>query len=183
MNNNITTQEVWKEVTGYEGYYEVSSLGNIRSVDRVNSIGRQYKGRNIKSRVDKAGYKDVMLSKDGTQKRFKVHRLVALAFIENPFNLSQVNHIDEVKDNNNVDNLEWCSDRYNKNHGTLPLKRKSNGIKQGTTIILTKSNNVKVYHSIKQAALCLNVPRSLIYYCLKNNTLLKGYSVEKVGGN
>lgn len=101
--------EVWKPVAGYEGLYEVSNFGNVRSLFR-------YK-KQLKPYENARGYKTVELAKDKTRKRVFVHRLVAAAFIENLNNLPQVNHIDENPRNNCADNLEWCSAKYNMNYG------------------------------------------------------------------
>lgn len=114
--------ELWKDVEGFEGLYQVSTWGNVRSLDRyVNTIGnskRLIKGKIIKPRLDRYGYLKVMLSKNGNKKYILLHRLVALNFISNPDNLPQVNHIDEVKTNNFRSNLEWCDSKYNNNYGT-----------------------------------------------------------------
>lgn len=115
-------KEIWKPVKNYEGLYEVSSYGNVRSLDRVINYndGRKfyYKGqiRKIKKRPN--GYLFCELWKNTKPKTFNVHRLVAQAFIPNPNNLPQVNHRDENKTNNCVDNLEWCDSKYNMNYGT-----------------------------------------------------------------
>ena len=100
--------EEWRAVPGYEGLYEVSNTGNIKSL---------IKNKIIKYFINKKGYRLVSLSKNGIIKKFSVHRLVAQAFIPNPDNLPQVNHKDEDKTNNNVDNLEWCDAKYNTNYG------------------------------------------------------------------
>ena len=113
--------EEWKNVIGYEGLYEVSNTGQVRSLDRYvkYSNGRicLHKGKVLSPAKDKYGYLAVVLSCNGKQKTIKIHRLVAQAFIENPDNLPEVNHLDEDKTNNNVDNLEWCTTKYNSNYG------------------------------------------------------------------
>lgn len=112
-------EEIWKDVTGYEGYYQVSNLGKVRSVDRefVNSIGRHcmLKGMPITPRIEK-GYYRLGLKKHQEMKMFNVHRLVALAFIPNPNNYNTVNHINGNKTDNRVENLEWCSIKQNIAH-------------------------------------------------------------------
>lgn len=108
-------EEIWKDIEGYEGCYQVSNLGRVKSLGNGkthNSSERILKGNNIK------GYLVVKLSKEGKQKQYLIHRLVAQVFIPNPNNLLQVNHIDEDKTNNTVSNLEWCSAKYNMNYGT-----------------------------------------------------------------
>lgn len=113
-------QEIWKDVVGYEGLYEVSNLGRVRNARR---------GRTIAIHERAHGYFGVMLcdrkrDKDRHGKHFSVHRLVAEAFIPNPNNYPQVNHIDENKKNNCVDNLEWCTHLYNMHAGTVQERKR-----------------------------------------------------------
>lgn len=110
----INLEEVWKDIEGYEGLYQVSSWGRVRSVFRYYKILRGLKTTN--------GYLRVALCKNGKTKFHSVHRVVAQAFIPNPQNKPQVNHIDENKDNNHVENLEWCTAKENTNHGTHNLR-------------------------------------------------------------
>lgn len=107
-------KEYWKPVLGYEGLYEVSNWGRVKSMN-YNHTGKE---RIMKLVPNKAGYLYVVLYKNGKVKTFRVHRLVAEAFLPNPDNLPEVNHKDENKLNNNVNNLEWCSAKYNSNFGT-----------------------------------------------------------------
>lgn len=101
-------------MVGYEGKYEVSNLGRVRSLNYL----RTGKAKLLKQQLDKHGYKRVGLYEDGKAKSLLVHRLVAMAFLPNPNNLPMVNHKDENKTNNNVSNLEWCTVSYNNNYGT-----------------------------------------------------------------
>lgn len=110
-------EEIWKDIPGYEGYYQVSNIGRVRSLDRVKRDGIKMKGVIRKPHIDACGYHLVALIKDCKVKNTGIHRLVAMAFIPNPDNLPQVNHIDEVRSHNSVDNLEWCSVAYNQNYG------------------------------------------------------------------
>lgn len=118
--------EIWKPVVGYEGLYEVSSFGRVRSVDRILPLGnstRFHMGKVMSLRTRKEdGRKDVMLARDGVLKRHKVHRLVAEAFIPNPDNLPEVNHKDEDPANNHATNLEWCDRWYNTHYGRYSEK-------------------------------------------------------------
>lgn len=116
--------EVWKDVVGFEGYYQVSNYGRVKSADRVvkDSKGRKkpIKGAMIvgssNSRKGVNDYQFIQLRKNGEMIRKYVHRLVAEAFLPNPFNYPQVNHIDGDKTNNQVDNLEFCSQSANIQH-------------------------------------------------------------------
>lgn len=104
-------QEIWKPIKGYEGLYEVSNLGRVKSFPRK---GNHYKEPTIlKQSKYKSGYMYVNLNKNRQGKKYKIHRLVAQEFIPNPNKFPQVNHKDENKENNCVDNLEWCTMFYN----------------------------------------------------------------------
>lgn len=112
----MKSSEKWKDIEGYEGYYQVSSLGRVKSLERkVESRGslKIVRERILKLRKDPKGYGRVYLQKDKVREQYRIHRLVAITFIPNLKNLPQVNHIDEVKDNNSVSNLEWCNNQYN----------------------------------------------------------------------
>lgn len=109
----METKEIWKPIKGYEGLYEVSNLGNVMSLN-YNHTG---KTKNLKQ-FKRKNYFSVSLSNEEGERLFSVHRLVAEAFIENPYNFSQVNHKDENPENNSVENLEWCDAKYNCNYGT-----------------------------------------------------------------
>lgn len=106
--------ETWKNIKGYEGLYQVSNMGRVKSLERK---GRKSE-RILKQAVTHDGYLRVGLYAGGKQKTLKVHRLVCEAFHENPDNKPEVNHIDEDKTNNNAANLEWCTRRENVNHGS-----------------------------------------------------------------
>lgn len=107
-------EEIWKDIENYEGLYQVSNLGRIKSFPRRYS--RNKAPIIMKQRIDHKGYLQLSLCKNGKEQNKKVHRLVAQGFIPNPNNLPQINHIDGVKTNNNVSNLEWCDNSYNQLH-------------------------------------------------------------------
>ena len=105
--------EVWKDVPGFEGRYQISNLGNVMSLD-YRHTGKPH----LMAQCTVMGYKMIRFKAKGRNEMYKVHRLVAMAFIPNPNNYKQVNHKDENKTNNVVDNLEWCTAKYNSNYGT-----------------------------------------------------------------
>lgn len=117
----IMTEE-WRDIAGYEGKYMVSNTGKVKSLERTVWTGKGYyqtlPERILKADKEGGGYYQVTLFKDGKRSRYKVHRLVAQAFIPNPDNLPCINHKDENKKNNCVQNLEWCTYKYNSNYGT-----------------------------------------------------------------
>lgn len=146
--------EQWKPIGGYGGKYEVSDLGRVRQGEKsVN----QYK--------DGKGYLRVSLYKDGAERNFKVHRLVALAFIPNPDNLPMVNHKDEVKTNNSVENLEWCTSLYNTNYGTGKYRAAKT---RWVAIIGTdKEGNEHRFSSIQEAAAYVGGKMQCISACCR----------------
>jgi predicted GNAT superfamily acetyltransferase len=113
-------EEIWKNIQGYEGLYQVSNLGRIKSLEKTVTISygtkRFQKEKILKQGKNKSGYFFVILSKDGVNKNFKVHRLVAMQFIDNHFFEKTVNHINGIKSDNNVKNLEWVSYSENMRH-------------------------------------------------------------------
>ena len=128
-------EEIWRSIECYEGLYEVSNTGQVRSLDRyVKGKGKSYrlqKGKMLSPIKNKDGYLQVNLCCNGKYKIFLVHRLVTKTFIPNPDNLPEVNHKDEDKTNNSVDNLEWCDRSYNNNYGTRKDKARDTAIKNG----------------------------------------------------
>lgn len=114
--------EKWKDIKGYEGLYRISDKGRVMSVARQIRTGkgalRIYGGKPRSLNTDGAGYRYVDLYKNGRARYVKVHRLVAEAFLSNPRNYKFVNHKNENKGDNRVENLEWCSAKYNRNYGT-----------------------------------------------------------------
>lgn len=123
---------LWKDIKGYEGFYQINEYGDIRSIDHIRKNGKNgkyvQKGKNLKWRVNTSGYKVLRLSKNGKVRNEFVHVLVAKTFIPNPYNLPQVNHKDENKLNSNVSNLEWCTNKYNQIYSLgKKVRRKDNG--------------------------------------------------------
>lgn len=129
-------EEIWKDIEGYEGLYQVSNLGRVKSLSRVvvRSSTRKYISNEklLKLCSDKAGYMIVCLSKEGTHQTLKVHRLVANAFIPNPNEKKEVNHINGIKWDNRLENLEWNTTSENQKHAySIGLNKGANGQRHG----------------------------------------------------
>lgn len=156
---------MWKQ-TQINPKYEVNELGEVRTI----STGH------IKSqKTDRYGYKVVCLSIDRKHKKYAtVHRLVAQAFIPNPDNLPQVNHKDENKINNNVENLEWCDAKYNTNYGTGKTRSIAGRCKP---VIVRRGDEERIFPSLKDTAKALGVSKVCIYDTIvgKQKTC-KGYT-------
>lgn len=184
-------KEIWKDITGYEDLYQVSNTGQIRSNDRTivippnpkSTYGFNYikKGRTIKQVADEAGYMKVLLyDTKGLRKNMFVHRLVAMEFIDNPNNLLCINHKDENKSNNCVDNLEWCTVKYNTNYGT-GIKRRSekqiysNSKAKAVIKIGDNGETLEQYVSMRNAARINKLPQSNIFKSCNNNIKCGGY--------
>ena len=149
-------QEIWKDIEGYEGKYQVSNCGNVRSLMYHNTKGIKRISL-LKPATDACGYFRCALSKNNILKTYKVHRLVAQAFIPNPNNYPQINHIDGNKKNNNAGNLEWCTNSMNQVHAySHNLNQGARG--KGIIVGITYPNEDYVeYQSIKKAAQALGV--------------------------
>ena len=133
----MNKEEIWKDIKDFEGFYQVSNMGQVRSVDREywNRSGSlvHRKGMLLAISYSREGYPVVQLSKDGKKYYSKVHRLVAEAFIPNPNNLPAVNHKNEIKHDNRVENLEWITIEDNSRYGTskqrmVETKRRKKGL-------------------------------------------------------
>lgn len=113
-------EEIWKDIPSYEGYYQVSNLGNFRSLPRIikykNNGTRNYPSKLLLLETTKDNYKRITLMKEGVKTRYQAHRLVAITFIPNIENKPYINHIDGNKSNNGVTNLEWCTASENVLH-------------------------------------------------------------------
>jgi hypothetical protein len=115
-DNGVTCVEQWKDNPDYEGYYQISNLGRVKSLKRV--LLKKNATCILKEKISKQskniyGYYGKILSKQNVQKRFLIHRLIAIAFIPNPKNLPDINHIDQNRENNKISNLEWVTHREN----------------------------------------------------------------------
>lgn len=171
--------EVWKLIEGTDGRYEVSNTGKVRSLNYKNSG----KMKELKPAPDPKGYMKTMLLLNGRYKTVKVHRLVAIAFVQNPENKPQVNHKDGNKKNNAADNLEWLSNIDNAHHAiehglfenSYKATAAANEKRKKTVIAIDKDGNRLVFESQNEASRQLGVNRRHI------QTVLKGEK-ERAGG-
>ena len=137
-------KEIWKDIKGYEGLYQVSNLGRVKSLERYDSYNRKVDEKILKTK-ENLGYIYVNLHKNGIQKGYKVHRLVAEAFIPNPNNKPCVDHINTIKDDNRADNLRWVT--YKENMNNPATKEKCSEINKGKT--LSEEHKNKLSEALK----------------------------------
>ena len=156
------TEEIWKPIKGYENIYEISNFGRIKSL-------LFKKKRFLKTRIHPSGYELINLK----GKTFRVHYLVAQAFIPNFKNYQEINHKDENKQNNKVDNLEWCSRKYNCNYGTLP-KKTADRFGKKIAIIDNNGKERLYFSSAMSAERMLKIDHSSIIKCCKGKAKTAG---------
>lgn len=184
-------QEIWKDVFGYEGLYEVSNLGRVRSVDRITTQSNngvlsqnKYKGKILNGRSDK-GYIRVHVSKNGKSESLLVHRIVASAFCEKPAGCDIVNHLDNNPSNNRADNLEWTTYKGNMQWATRQGRmhyrpenlRKAQESKKVAVIAIASDGSRIRFDSQAEAAKSLNIAHGHIAAACR-----KDYGYKTVGG-
>lgn len=183
----MNQEEKWKDIKDYEGMYQVSNLGRIRSLDRTGtqkhysgSISKYiFKGRILKLQKQKNGYYIINLHKAGESNRKLVHRLVAETFIENPNNYNYINHKDNNIENNNVTNLEWCTQKYNikyayENGNKIPPNMKA--IRQ-----IGNNNTICEYISMAEAERITGIKGANISKCCRKlRNYAGGYQWEYI---
>ena len=192
--DEIIEKEIWKDIKNYEGLYQVSNLGRVKSVDRIitmkndvyiNNKVRFQKGKILQPHISNHGhYLALTLCKNNKRHTKRVHRLVAETFIPNPDNLPEVNHIDGDKFNNTVKNLEWCTDRQNKDHAKA-YDLYSHTPKVQTKPVLQIKDGVVInkFESIAEAGRATGLNTSNIGQCCKkkkNHSHVGGYQWEYV---
>lgn len=162
-------EEIWKDINEYNGIYQISNFGRIKRLKDKYHI----KDKILKPFITETGYLRISLCNKNIKKTYRVHRLVAEAFIPNLNNLPCINHKDENKQNNNVNNLEWCTHQYNNTYGTFIERRsKSRGV--SVTQYDLQGNIIKEWESIISAKKALNV-YNIDRCCKGKQHTAKGY--------
>lgn len=173
--NKQIEEEIWADIKGYEGYYKISTYGNVMSLN-YNHTG---KSKLMQPTIDKDGYERIGFSVNGKKKYFYIHRLVAIAFIKNPNNLPKINHKDMSPDlknnipvNNHVENLEWCTNQYNNTYGdriekAKQTKKEKNSYGAGKTVYQydLNGNLIKIWNSVMDIQRTLGFGESGIRGC------------------
>lgn len=156
--------EIWEDVKGFEGLYQVSNFGKVKSITRYKKI--------LKPFIDKDGYRYVKLKCKGVVKHCRISRLVANAFVENTKKLNVVNHIDMNRQNDRFDNLEWCTQKENVQHSLKQGRYKGSNHKK----VLQFKNGafIKAWESMSEAARKLNIPVSNICKCVSGDRKTAG---------
>lgn len=175
--------EIWKDIQGYEGLYQVSSLGRVRSLDREiiysNGHRRVHRGKILSFEITRNGYVKYELSEKSVRKYPLGHILVAEAFLPNPDNLPQINHKNEIKTDNRVENLEWCTPKYNLEYNDRYHRFEHHSPHMSTRkpVILSKNGVEYKFDSAKTAGAELGLDNSAITKCCKGKiATTKGYS-------
>jgi len=170
---NSSASEEWKPVVGFEGLYEVSNYGRVKSLNRIitqkNGIKREVPEKML-TQSDAGGYLQVCLSKEGKSRSYGVHVLVGRAFVKgyDPDKAYEINHKDENKKNNRWDNLEWCDRKYNLNYGNYRKNMSlANGGPGKVKVYDLEGNLVGEYDTIKEAATKTGVDISLVSYNIR----------------
>jgi hypothetical protein len=155
-------QEIWKDIKGYEGLYQVSNLGRVKSLLFHNNVVTKKREKILAQRISNSGYLMVGLNKNSKGKKLYVHRLVAEAFVENPLCKKEVNHKDGNKLNNNANNLEFCTPSENIKHSYekklhIPLRNENNRQSRPVIQYDLNMNLLEVFPSIAEAKRKTNI--------------------------
>jgi hypothetical protein len=177
--------EIWRDVVGFEGFYKVSNLGNVKSLDRIvvptNRDNYLREGKRLTKTIDSFGYERVGFTLNSKTVNKKVHRLVSETFIDNPYNYPHINHIDGNKANNHYSNLEWCTSSQNSIHAfktglrVAPIynreeENNNNSKLSAQQVKEIRSKYISYKYSAKKLALEYNVSESCITHILNNTS-------------
>ena len=183
---NYKMEEIWKDIIGYEGIYQISSFGRVRSSYKRGGSKRYYISNDfvlLKNVIRNNGYCFVTLRKNGCVKQCSVHRLVCNAFIPNPLNNEDINHKDGDKLNNCVTNLEWCTRQYNIKHSfekglhVISEKQRKNAMRP--VEIVFPNGEIKKIESVKEAAKIIGyVYYNSLYKAIKNGKIKNGFKAR-----
>lgn len=168
-----------KPIIGYEGLYEVTSNGLVFSVDRYSADGKHLKRKEIKGGKFSNGYEFVCLRKDGVNHNCLKHRLVAEAFIPNPDNLPVVNHKDGNIHNNSVDNLEWCTQRYNLKHAIL-IGLVENQCKICRKVIVKRDEKIVTFETMSDCAKFFGFKKGWLHNRIRKHGLTFSYGEYEI---
>lgn len=185
MNKEV---EIWKPIIGFEGYYEISNFGRVKSLDRISiyrNIKRPIKGKILKASINKKHYHHIGLSNNKRIKHFSIHRLVAMHFIDKDDNkyYREINHIDGNPSNNHYSNLEWCSSYENTMHAIkLGLQKTGKHNKQSIKVIqyYPDMTEKQRFNSMVEAGKSIGINAGHISYACKTSNIIKGYIWKKV---
>jgi hypothetical protein len=154
--------EIFKDIPGYEKVYQVSNLGNVKSLTRPGA-----KEKLLKGEIDQYGYIRISLTKNGKTKKYKAHRLVMMTFNDTTDSSLQINHIDGNKKNNKLENLEWCTASYNTRHSYINNLNKTKGFR---TIIKNKqTGEEKEYRSMRDASIGMGYNKGYLFKKINQN--------------
>ena len=182
----LATEE-WRDVIGYEGLYQISDLGRVKSLSRFISNGTGFhlsEDRILKPNILAKGYFQVDLKNRSKRKGLQVHRLVAMAFIPNPNNYPQINHINGDKQDNRVENLEWCTNSMNQKHAWAIGLQKVSGKagKPKRKVLLYNDCERFVFDSVADTKRFLGLKRDTnlqkVLHKVKHHNTIKGYKAE-----
>lgn len=190
-------EEIWKDIHGYEGLYQISNLGNVKTLHYGQKVSNNHwketSSRLLKQKTSTSGYQRVELYKKDSRKCFYVHRLVAMAFLDNPENKPQINHKDGNKLNNCVDNLEWATSSENLKHAAqtglrinpmLGKKGKKSPLAKPVIQYDLDGNFVAYWHSVADVARAFNTKITTICACTNGrHKSSKGYIWKYYDGN